>query len=41
MAQASNGPTDVKKIFKTWATDWLGGREEHKGQFFEHIVWNF
>ena len=34
MALASDGPTEVKIWFKTWATDWLCGREEAPGTVF-------
>ena len=34
MALASDGPTEVKNWFKTWATDWLCGREEAPGSVF-------
>ena len=34
MAMASDGPTDAKNWFKTWATDCLGGREEAPGTVF-------
>jgi len=34
MALASDGSTDVKNWFKTWATDWLCGREEAPGTVF-------